>query len=150
MNLTYEKTEFLFSDNNSENDAILIGYLSTGIANTIKKLLQKQNQTLRTVTLDNVDENVFFSSPDNLDYQKTDFHWSLCENLFLLRAYRRFTPKMKRIFDKYYLKDKSVSKIAKSEGCSQSSVYHVLERCREYIIFEKMQEETKDESHNHC
>lgn len=145
MNLSHEKIKYIFSDSNSENDAILIGFLTAGIENKIKNLLYTHKRTIPTVTIDGLDESVLFSSPDSLN-NKSTFDWSLCENLFLIKAYSKFTPKMKKIFDKYYLQDKPVSKIAKKEGCSQSSVYHILERCKEYITLEKKQEEKENAS----
>ena len=37
MILKHDKTEYIFSDEHSENDAILIGYFSAGLDNAIKK-----------------------------------------------------------------------------------------------------------------
>lgn len=142
MKLIHEKTEYIFTDRKSENDAILIGYLTAGIDYTVKKLLQKQKRTVAVITIEDISENNLSSTIDEITH--TIFDWSLCENLFLLKAYKHFTPKMQRIFNYYYLQDKPVTHIAEMECCTQRAVNRTLQRCREYIILEKQQEEKRN------
>lgn len=141
MKLVHDKTEYVFTDSKSGNDAILIGYLTAGIDNSIKKLLQKQKRTVKVITIEEVSENDLSTSFDGIT---TMFDWTLCENLFLLKAYELFTPKMKRIFDNFYLQDKPVADIAALETCTQRAVNRILERCREYILLEKYKEEKRN------
>lgn len=147
MNLEHEKIKYVFTDNKSENDAILIGYLTAGIENTIKKLLQKQTKTIKVIAIENVNESDLSSSIDDMT-SNLIFDWNLCENLFLFRAYNKFTPKMKRIFNNYYLEDKPVAEISEQEHCTKRAINRTLERCREYIKLEKYKEENNARDNN--
>lgn len=151
MILKNEQTKYVITDSHSQNDAILIGYLTAGLDNITKKLLHKQARNVAVVALEDLDEKSFYLLFDEAQSQdRINFNWSLCENLFLLRAYQHFTPKMKRIFSAYYLLDKPAAKIAKKEKCAIRAVYRTLDRCKEYIIFEKMQEEKQNENTDNC
>lgn len=149
MNLKHEQIEYEFSDEHSENDGIMLGYLQTGLDNTIKKKLHNQISKVQIVGIEDADNISYYYIEDMQNENKSSFDWELCENMFLLRAYNSFTPKMKRVFDSFYFEDKPTSEIAIAENCSPRAVNGILKRCREEIELQKRLEEAGNEkSHN--
>lgn len=150
MELKHEKTEYIITDDNSENNAMLIGYLSGGIENIIKQLLNKKARTVTIVAIEDFENTLSYNSLDNAEQTaQGEFDWELCETLYLLKAYQEFTPKMKAVFNDFYIKDKPTSIIAAEQQCTQRAVNRILERCREYIEYHKRMEEKGNASNGY-
>ena len=140
MEFNHDKVEYIITDGHSKNDGIMLGYLQTGLDNLIKDILHNQIVKIQVVRLEDMDKTVI-SDIDEIRAQQGAFDWDYCEHLFLLRAYKNFTNKMKRIFDGYYIEDKPTKVLAKQENCSVRVINDTLKRCREEIELQKRLED---------
>ena len=64
MNLKHEQIEYEFSDEHSENDGIMLGYLQTGLDNTIKKILHNQISKVQIVGIEDADNISYYYIED--------------------------------------------------------------------------------------
>jgi len=143
MELKHDKVEYIITDDHSKNDGIMLGYLQTGLDNLIKDILHNQIVKIQLVSLDDMD-SVEFSDIEEIRNRQGSFDWEYCEHLFLLRAYKNFTKKMKRVFDGFYIEDKPTNVLAKQEGCSVRVINDTLKRCREEIELQKRLEDAEN------
>ncbi len=143
MELKHDKVEYIITDDHSKNDGIMLGYQQTGLDNLIKDILHNQIVKIQLVSLDDMD-SVEFSDIEEIRNRQGTFDWEYCEHLFLLRAYKNFTKKMKRVFDGFYIEDKPAELLAKQEKISVRAIYRILDRCREEIELQKRLEDAEN------
>ena len=140
MELRYDKIEYIFTDEHSQNDGIMIGYLQTGLDNLVKDILNNQILRIQFINIDDIEE-IDATYIDAIKNSQNVFDWEYCENIYLLRAYNNFTKKMKRVFDGYYIKDKPTDALARQENTSVRAINSILKRCREEIDLQRRLEE---------
>ena len=139
MILTHDKIEYIITDTHSDNDGITCAYLQVGLNNQLKNILNQQIHRIKVVSTNDI-EDLSVTNIESIKNQEDIFSWDYCEHLYLQRAYQKFTQKMKRVFDGYYIHGISAASLAEQENCSVRSIYGRLQRCRESIFLQKSME----------